>query len=129
MRYAITAIVINAVISISLFPTIGFLSVPTGTVIAAWTEVALLSTTLRRRHILRLYHLLRRLLGIVGASTLLALSLHHLLESRELLEAMVWGQSWIVLFTIAILAVPAYGLVSIALGVITSADIRRTLRG
>ncbi|MEO1043289.1 MAG: murein biosynthesis integral membrane protein MurJ [Pseudomonadota bacterium] len=129
MRYAITAIVINAVISITLFPTIGFLSVPTGTVIAAWTEVALLSTTLRRRKILRLYHLLRRLFAIIGASTLLAVALHYLLQLREPLEAMVWGQSWIVLFTIAILAVPAYGLVSLALGVITSADIRRTLRG
>ncbi|MEM9810453.1 MAG: murein biosynthesis integral membrane protein MurJ [Pseudomonadota bacterium] len=124
MRYALTAIAINAVVSIALFPHIGFLSVPTGTVIAAWVEVSFLSATLRRRGIFHYIHLLRRLLAMLVASGLLGFALHTMLENRGALETVLWGQSWILLFLAAALAVPAYGLVSLSLGAIRPSDLR-----
>lgn len=128
MRFALTAITINAVLSISLFPVIGFLSVPTGTIIASWTEVTLLSTTLRRRGIMKLRPLFGRLAAMFFATGGLAAALYFAMENREALEALAFGQSWILLFALAGAAAVGYGAVSLGLGAIRPQDLTARTR-
>ncbi|NRA31308.1 MAG: murein biosynthesis integral membrane protein MurJ [Parvularculaceae bacterium] len=116
MRFALTAIVINATLSISLFPSLGFISVPIGTIAASWTEVSLLVFTLHRRKLFGVGHLTVRLAAIAASTAALAVGLLLILPYREALERLVFGQSWLLLFLIAALAVPLYGVICIALG-------------
>ncbi|GGY36806.1 murein biosynthesis integral membrane protein MurJ [Parvularcula lutaonensis] len=124
MRFALTAIAINAVISIGLFPFIAFLSVPTGTVIAGWTEVMLLSTTLHRRGILNWKPLIPRLLAMTVATAGLVTGLWYALGNREALEAVFLGQSWLLLFALAGAGAVGYGLVSLLLGAVKVSDLK-----
>ncbi|MCQ8184737.1 murein biosynthesis integral membrane protein MurJ [Parvularcula maris] len=101
MKFALVSITLNAVISIAFFPVIAFLSVPAGTVVASWTEVALLSTTLRRRGVVQFRHLFGRLLGIAVSTAALVAALLAALRYRAEAEAALFGQSWLLLFAVA----------------------------
>lgn len=124
MRFALTAITINAVISIALFPRLGFMSVPVGTIAASWTEVTLLAITLRSRGIFSVRHLIRRLLAIAAATGILAAGLIGALEVRDALEAVLFGQSWVLLIVLAAVAVPIYGALGLALGAVKLRELR-----
>lgn len=122
MRYALTAIAINAVLSIALFPFIAFLSVPTGTVIASWTEVTLLSRTLHRRGIFGLRRLTARLVAIGIATGGLAGGLVAALRHRPMLEELALGQSWLLLFALAGVGAVGYAAASLLLGAVRIRD-------
>lgn len=125
MRFALTAITINAAMSISLFPLVGFISVPIGTALASWTEVTLLALALRRRGLFGVRHLVARLARMLVATSAMAAGLIAALRYRESLEALTMGQSWLTLFAIAALAMPLYGLLCLALGAVRVSEITR----
>lgn len=124
MRFALVSIGINAVLSITLFPFIAFLAVPTGTIIASWTEVSLLALTLRRRGILSITHLIPRLTAMVAATAALVAGMIFALRYREPLEALALGQSWILLFGLAAVGATGYGVISFFLGAIRARDFK-----
>jgi putative peptidoglycan lipid II flippase len=124
MRFALTAIAINAALSIGLFPVLGFLSVPLGTITASWTEVSLLAATLRRRGILKLRHLFRRLVAMLLATAALAAALQAMLLNRPLLEGYLQGQSFLLLFAVAAVGAVAYFAIGILLGAVRLRDFK-----
>jgi putative peptidoglycan lipid II flippase len=128
MRFALLAITINAAVSLSLFPVIGFLSVPTGTILASWTETSLLALTLRRRGALSVRRLIPRLLAMLVATVALGAGLYAVLTYRELLEGYLFDQSFLLLFAVAGLAVPIYALLAFGLGAIRVSDFRGVSR-
>lgn len=125
MRFALTAIVINAAVSIGLFPTIGFLSVPTGTILASWTEVSLLALTLGRRNLFSVGHLVRRLAAIVAATAAMAGGLHVLVGYRPAIEGILFGQSWLALFAVALCGGAVFGVLAFLLGGVRITDLKR----
>jgi putative peptidoglycan lipid II flippase len=128
MRFALLAIAINAAVSLSLFPVIGFLSVPTGTILASWTESTLLAATLHRRGALLLRHLLPRLFAMTVATAALCAGLVYVLENRALLENYTLDLSFLLLFAVALIAIPLYGAAAFLLGAIRPSDFRTARR-
>ncbi len=125
MTFALVAIGLNAVISISLFPVIGFLSVPVGTVAAAWTEVSLLSSRLARRGVLRPgARLLSRVLRMLALAGLMGGGLVLAVRWRETVLPYFLGQSWLFLLALTALAAAGY----LALAVLSGAVPMRNLR-
>ncbi|MEM9233876.1 MAG: murein biosynthesis integral membrane protein MurJ, partial [Pseudomonadota bacterium] len=119
MKFALIGIALNAIISISLFPHIGFLSVPLGTICASWTEVTLLSITLGRKGFLSpgatfVSRTIRVVMTAIGLGGLL-----YLLRGEwDALRSLAFGQDWLLLLGVVGLSVAAYAVVAILIGAI-----------
>ena len=125
MRFALTAIAINAILSIALFPVVGFVSVPIGTIAAAWTEVSLLAATLVRRGVLRSSaQLLTRLGRMLALAAALAFALRVLVARQDVVLPYFLGQPWLLLLVAAGAGAVGY----LALAVATGAMPLRALR-
>lgn len=129
MRYALCAIAINAGLSIGLFPYLGFLSVPVGTVSASWAEVSLLAGTLGRRGLLglrgRMVWRLTRMFALAGA---MGWALSWAVANRDLAMPYVLGQSWLFLFVLTAAAAAAYLALALALGAVPLSRLRPARR-
>ncbi len=127
MTFAFVAIAINATVSISLFPVIGFLSVPLGTILGSWAEVSGLALRLRGRgHLAPSLRFVSRIFRMLIAA--LAIGLLVVERHREALAAYVFGQEWIVLFATVGVAVLAYAALNLLLGSINLKDLRSARR-
>lgn len=109
MTFALVAITINAVLSISLLPVLGFIAVPIGTIAASWTEVTCLAARLHQKGYLTpssrlIFRMGRMLLLAAGLGALLSYALTH----REALLNIALGQDWILLFEIVAAGVAVY---------------------
>lgn len=125
MIFALTAIAINATVSISLFPVLGFISVPIGTIAASWVEVTGLATRLTLRgHLQPGWSLLSRLVRMLGLAIALGVGLNWFVQHADQFTQYTLGQSWLLLLLIAALGVIAYGLAALATGAIRRADLR-----
>ena len=125
MTFALVAIALNAIISISLFPVIGFLSVPIGTIAASWTEVLCLAIRLRMGGFLAPgLRLVGRLARMVGLAWLLGMALTQALAAKAVLLPFAFGQEWILLFELTALGAAAYIGAAMAIGAISPRDIR-----
>ncbi|ADM09315.1 uncharacterized membrane protein [Parvularcula bermudensis HTCC2503] len=123
MTFALVAIAINAALSISLFPVIGFLSVPLGTICASWTEVSLLASRLRHRGYLKPNkHFVSTLIKILVAVGALAATLLAAEAVRADLVALLFGQLWLYLALLVATAMLAYGGIAIVIGAVKPAD-------
>lgn len=125
MRYALVAIAINAGLSIGLFPVMGFLSVPVGTVCAAWAEVILLAGTLARRGLLGLGV---RVLARVGAMAALAggmgWGLGWATQNRDIFTPYLFDQGWLFLFALTGAAAAAYLIAAVGTGAVPLSRLR-----
>ncbi|MEM6650194.1 MAG: lipid II flippase MurJ, partial [Pseudomonadota bacterium] len=120
MKFALMAIAINAGLSISLFPTLGFISVPIGTIVAAWVEVSCLAFLLIQKgylqpHLQLLSRILRMLVMAVGLGGLLTLAL----AQKDQLLHFALGQEWILLFELTAVGILLYGAFSLLTGAVT----------
>ena len=125
MSFALVAIAINATISIALFPVIGFLSVPVGTVCASWTEVSLLARRLGKRDVLSLglpaVSRIGRMVLLAGA---MGAGVWWVARAPGAYEGLFLNQSWLLLFALTAAAAAAY----LALALLTGAVSLRALR-
>ncbi|MBB4657901.1 murein biosynthesis integral membrane protein MurJ [Parvularcula dongshanensis] len=125
MTFALTAIAINAALSISLFPVIGFLSVPVSTICAAWTEVSLLASRLHRRAVLKPgAELAGRLVRMVLLAILMGGGIALALRYQDAIEPYLFGQSWLFLALLTTVAASFY----LGLALLTGAVPLRHLR-
>ncbi|WOI52966.1 murein biosynthesis integral membrane protein MurJ [Parvularcula sp. LCG005] len=125
MTFALVAIAINATISITLFPTMGFIAVPIGTVVAAWVEVTGLSWRLYARGHLRpsltvLSRIVRMVLVAGGLGWLLRIAMAH----QEMLAPMAFDQDWILLFELVGAGVLLYFIATILTGGVSIAALK-----
>ena len=125
MKFALVGIALNAIISISLFPVIGFLSVPLGTICASWTEVTLLSTGLARRgHLAPGARFVTRTLRVVLTAIALGAALYGVTRQWEALRGFAFGQDWLLLVAVVGAGVLAYGIVAVLIGAIRPSEWR-----
>ena len=125
MKFALTGIALNAIISISLFPVIGFLSVPLGTICASWTEVTLLSIGLARRgHLAPGAMFLTRTLRVILTAVGLGAALYAVTRNWDTLRSFAFGQDWLLLIVVAGAGVLAYGTVAVLIGAIRPSEWR-----
>lgn len=123
MNYALVAIGVNTVIALALFPVIGFISVPIGTVIAAWVQVALLASKLNRQKRFQPGgRLFSRLVRITLASTGLAGFIVFVLPYTALLADIFWGRDWIGTVLIAASGLVVYAGLALILGAAKLSD-------
>lgn len=125
MKFALVGITINAVISISLFPVIGFLSVPLGTICASWTEVSLLSRRLSTKGFLApgatfLSRTLKVLLSVAVLAGLLLL----LNQQWAQLRGLAFGQDWLLLLGVVGVSVALYAGFAVLIGAINPREWR-----
>ena len=126
MTFALTAIALNAAISIALFPAIGFLSVPLGTIVASWVETSLLATTLVRRGVLKpglglLGRVLRMLLLAVGLGIWVMVAL----DRRDDILPYLFGQTWLMLGAITAAAALGYLVLAVITGAVPKGLLRK----
>ena len=125
MTFALVAIGINAAISLALFPLIGFLSVPLGTICASWTEVSLLARRLAKRDLLALgAGAWSRIVRMVLLAGLMAGGVWFVASQPERFAEPLFGQSILLLFALTGAAMAAY----LAGAILTGAVSLRTLR-
>ena len=123
MNYALISIVINTVLSLALFPFIGFVSVAFATVIAAWVQVILLAQNLYRSNLFTpSAALIARLVRILLASGLLAAFLYFALGQLDALTNLMWGRRWLGIFLISGGGLCAYGLFAMIVGAARISD-------
>ncbi|MEM9421703.1 MAG: murein biosynthesis integral membrane protein MurJ [Pseudomonadota bacterium] len=109
MTFALVAIGVNAALSITLFPILGFISVPIGTITASWIEVVCLATRLRQKSFLRpSAKLAIGLIRMAGLAAGLGVLIHFLLGRKEALTDLTFNQDWVLLFVIVLLGVGSY---------------------
>ncbi len=117
MKFALTGIALNAIVSISLFPVIGFLSVPLGTICASWTEVTLLSFTLARRgHLAPGAKFLTSTIRVILAAALLGALLYGCKLEWEMLRGFALGQDWLLLIVLVGISVVLYAGITVLIG-------------
>jgi putative peptidoglycan lipid II flippase len=125
-RFAMADVGTNIVLSLTLFPLLGFLGIAIATATAAWVNVGLLAWRLHRRALLRLdARLRRRLWRVPAASALMGLGLwlaaHGLgwaLAGSLLAKAVALG-------VLVLGGLVLYGLLALALGAFSWGEIRR----
>lgn len=126
LRYAAVSMVVNVGIAAGLAPVIGFISAALGTTLAGWVNLVLLWQGTRR-------------LGSFGVDARLRTRLPRILLSSALMGALAYaiaeaGARWqpgmpaLALAVIVIVAMAAYGLISLALGAFALGDIRAATR-
>ena len=127
MTFALVAIAINAIVSISLFPILGFISVPIGTIAASWIEVSCLATRLGQKGFLRtsprlFSRLLRMGILALGLGFLLKAALNH----QDTLRDVALGQDWILLLVLTFIGITSYIVAALLTRTVTIQDIRPT---
>jgi len=117
MKFALMAISINMVLSLSLFPVIGFIAIPIATIIASWTEVSFLSRQLWKAGILRPdERLAGRAPRLFLAAGVMGLAVWAAAENATTLLPFFGGQLWLLLLAIVAGGVALYGASAILLG-------------
>lgn len=119
MKFALVGIALNAIISISLFPVVGFISVVIGTICASWTEVVLQSTRLaHRKHLAPGRRFAGRMLRVAITALALGEALFFVRVHWGELLPFAFEQEWVLLMGIVGVSVAAYTLVSILIGAV-----------
>ena len=119
MKFALTGIAINAILSISLFPVIGFYSVPLGTICASWTEVSLLGTRLfLNGHLVPRARFFSRTARVVLTAAGLGATLYYVKQHWTLLKGYTLGQDWLLLLVVVGVSVLLYAGVAVLIGAI-----------
>lgn len=117
MRYALIAIALNTILSLALFPVMGFKGVALATSIAAWFQLALLAFRSRRdRHFTPDRRLLGRLPRIALAVIVMTGLLLWGLPQIETASAWTLNRTWIATLLLAGLGVVVYAIALLALG-------------
>lgn len=125
MTFALVAISINATLSIGLFPTLGFISVPIGTIAASWTEVIGLATRLAMRgHLRPGLPFIFRIVRMLGLAAILGAGLFFLRPYQDQLAKWTFGQDWILLIGIVIVGASVYAGTALLTGVVRPKDFR-----
>jgi putative peptidoglycan lipid II flippase len=128
-RYSVVSMAANIGLSIGLFYTLGFAGIALATALASWLNVGMLGSTLRARGQLVLDRQCRRRLPrILGASIVMGAALW--VVAREL-ESALAGPFLLKLLALAALilgGMALYGGVALAIGAVSLADLRRSLR-
>ncbi len=128
MHYAIFAIFLNAVLSITLFPHFGFLAVALATSVAAWVQLLLLSQRLfRDGYFVPDIRLWSRLLRTIAATSIMGVFLWQINLYKDEHSLMVWGREWPVIVGIALAGLILYGILSILTGAARIQDIKSSL--
>lgn len=129
MKYALVAITINMILSLSLFPVIGFIAIPIATICASWTEVLLLSAQLWRGGILRPdTRLSRRAPRLLLAAGLMGFAVWAIADNAAFFLPFVGGQLWMLLLVIVAAGAALYGTLCLVLGGARLSDVTRHLR-
>ena len=123
MHYALAAIVVNIVLSLALFPFIGFIAVAFSTAAAAWLQVGLLAYELhRRRQFQPGGRVASRLVRILLATAGLAAFLVFALTYTDQIAAILWGRPWLAIIAISAAGMAVYGILAVVLGAARPSD-------
>ena len=128
-RYAVNAMIINAVVALGLAPLIGFSAAALGTTVAGWTMLA------------QLWLGTRRLEGATAIDTRLARAMPRLLVSCLVMTGVLIGAEWLLadwlatptlrylaLLLLVLAGMASYGLAALATGALSLADARAAMR-
>jgi len=128
MAYALASIALNMVVSVGLFPVIGFYSVALGTSLAAWLQAGLLVLSAARRgHFAPDDRLKSRWIRILMASLLMALAVAGALRVEPVLTGVLFGQSWLTALLIAGGGFGLYGGACLLTGALSAGDLKSAL--
>jgi putative peptidoglycan lipid II flippase len=123
MYNALVSIAINIVLSLALFPFIGFVAVAIATSLASWIQVALLAFRLHRRGQFKPdARLMKRSLPMLAATAALCAATWLSLQHTDEMARHLLGREWIAVVLIACMGVALYGLLSLALGAVRPSD-------
>lgn len=126
LRYAALSMIVNVGVAVGLAPVIGFASAALGTTLAGWVNFVLLGRGVRRLGghdpDQRLKQRLPRILIASAGMGALALAI------ASAGEYLLPGHSALLLAGVILLAIAAYALFSLALGVLAPEEIRVMLR-
>jgi putative peptidoglycan lipid II flippase len=134
MQFSIVAVVVNTAMGATLWfwlPTVGIdgaigLAIATST--AGWINVTLLAGTLARENVYRLGPaVLRRMLRLLGASAVMAGFIAVCAWQYPLLADLFWRKE-VAVMLVAAAGFGIYAASAIALGAVTPAEIRSSLR-
>jgi putative peptidoglycan lipid II flippase len=130
MKTALVAIAINATLSISLFPVIGFIAIPIATITASWVEISILSYRLHRRGILRPdQRLASRAPRIILAAMAMGYLVWTMQDHAPWLIEHIFLRQWIMLIAIAGLGAGVYFSLVLLLGGARLSDLKSVLGG
>lgn len=123
MKYALISIATNAILSIALFPMIGFIAVAVATSVAAWLQVLLLAGKLWRLKLfspgLKEFSRFARICAAVaGLSAFLIVALPH----APSLAAFAFGREWVVILALSAAGIVIYGALALLLGAARPSD-------
>lgn len=117
MKTSLAAIATNVVMSLALFPVIGYLAVPIATATASWLEVSLLSWLLHKHGILNPdLRLTSRAPRIVLAAMLMGVFIWIMLQFKAALVLLLFGQLWLVLIFMAVFGGIFYAFLCLSIG-------------
>lgn len=123
MINGLIAIVINIVVALALFRSMGFVAVAFATSFASWVQVALLAIMLwRRGHFRPDPRLMSRAPRILGATLGLVVFLWAALSFRQEAAEILFGREWIVVILISAFGGALYAVLSLALGAVRRSD-------
>lgn len=123
MRYALIAIGVNAILSLALFPFIGFIAVAFATSFAAWLQVALLAQRLYRLHLFRpSAKLVSRFGRILIAVAAMSGFLFWAVTRTPDLAQFAWDREWVAIIALSAAGAVIYGILAYALGAVRLAD-------
>ncbi|MEZ5894237.1 MAG: murein biosynthesis integral membrane protein MurJ [Parvularculaceae bacterium] len=130
MNYALISIAANAVLSIALFPFLGFIAVAIATSVAAWLQVLLLAGKL---YSLKLFapgaKQIGRFARICAAVAGLAAFLAFAVRQAPGLADFVWGREWVVILGVSTAGLVLYGALALLLGAAHPSDYKSGAAG
>ncbi len=128
MKFSLIAIVLNAVLSISLFPYLSYIAVPIATAIASWTEVSFLARQLGKEGILKPDKRLKsRAPRLVLSALLMGFAIYTVVQFQAELTQIFLGQMWLVLIFLTIAGAALYGGLCLLLGGARLSDVSTAL--
>ena len=130
MKFALVAITINIVISLTLFPVIGFIAIPIATIAASWSEVTLLSRQLWKAGILRPDERLKsRAPRLFAAAVLMGGAVWLAAENAGLFAPYFLGQAWLFLLALVALGGALYFALCIVFRAARLSDFTGLMKG
>ena len=128
MKTALVAISVNAVLSISLFPMIGFIAIPIATITASWLEISLLSYRLHRRGILKPdQRLATRTPRIFLAAVIMGYVVYAMQSNSAWLIEHIFMRQWLMLIGVAVTGLVVYFSLALLFGGARLGDLRQVL--
>jgi putative peptidoglycan lipid II flippase len=132
MRFSLISVVVNIVLGVALFYTIGFSGIAISTAIASWGTVAQMAVLLWRQNAYRpSARAVGRIVRVIAASTMLGIVLAVATHFRTTLEAPLTGighAKEITVLAVSVAGALLYPILLFALGGVTLAEVRGALR-